>query len=75
MKIKEAQGEAQAILELNKAQSEAIKLLNENLPEDQLLKLEALRTLKDVSNGQATKIIIPSEIQNLASFITSIKEL
>lgn len=75
VKIKEAQGEAQAILELNKAQSEAIKLLNENLPEDQLLKLEALRTLKDVSNGQATKIIIPSEIQNLASFITSIKEL
>lgn len=75
VKIKEAEGQAQAILELKKAESEGIALLNENIPHENILKLQALKSLEVVANGQATKIIIPSEIQNLSSLVTSIKEL
>ncbi|MDU4652031.1 SPFH domain-containing protein [Sneathia sanguinegens] len=75
VQIKEAQGKAQAMLELKKAESEGLRILNENLPDDKIIKLKALETLTKVADGQATKIIIPSEIQNLASLITNIKEL
>ena len=75
VQIKEAQGKAQAMLELKKAESEGLRILNENLPDDKIIKLKALETLTKVAHGQATKIIIPSEIQNLASLITNIKEL
>ena len=75
VRIKEAEGQARAILELKKAESDGIKLLNENLPEDKILKLQALKSFVDVANGNATKIIIPSELQSLASIITNIKEL
>lgn len=75
VQIKEAQGKAQAMLELKKAESESLRILNENLPDDKIIKLKALETLTKVADGQATKIIIPSEIQNLASLITNIKEL
>lgn len=74
-KIKEAEGKARALLELKKAESDGIKLLNENIPDEMILRLQALKTFEVVANGQATKIIIPSEIQNLASLITSIKEI
>ena len=75
VQIKEAQGQAQAMLELKKAESEGLRILNENLPDDKIIKLKALETFTKVADGQATKIIIPSEIQNLASLITNIKEL
>lgn len=75
VKIKEAEGRAKALLELKRAESEGIKALNENIPEDKILKLKALDTLANVADGKATKIIIPSEIQNLASLIESIKEI
>ena len=75
VQIKEAQGKAQAMLELKKAESEGLRILNENLPDDKIIKLKALETLTKVADGQATKIIIPSEIQNLGSLVTSIKEL
>lgn len=75
VRIKEAEGQARAILELKKAESDGIKLLNENIPEDKILKLQALKSFVDVANGNATKIIIPSELQSLASIITNIKEL
>lgn len=75
VKIKEAEGKAQAILEVQRAEAEAIKALNEATPKKEILVLKSLETLEKVSNGQATKIIIPSEIQNLAGLITSFKEL
>lgn len=75
VKIKEAEGKAKAILEVQKAQAEAIRILNESKPTSEILKLKALETFEKVSNGQATKIIIPSEIQNLAGLVTSVKEL
>lgn len=74
-RIKEAEGKAKALLELKKAESDGIKLLNENIPDEMILRLQALKTLEVVADGQATKIIIPSEIQNLSSLITSIREI
>lgn len=75
VKIKEAEGKAKALIELKKAESEGIKLLNENLPSEEIIKLKALETLEKVADGHATKIIIPSELQNLGSILTSIKEI
>ena len=75
VKIKEAEGKAKALIELKKAESEGIRVLNENVPDEKIIKLKALDTFEKVANGQATKIIIPSEIQNLGSLVTSIKEL
>lgn len=75
VRIKEAEGQAQAILELKKAESEGIRLLNDNIPEERILRLQALKTLAEVADGKATKIIIPSEIQSLAGLVTSFKEL
>lgn len=75
VRIKEAEGRAQAILEIQKAEAEAIKVLNEAKPEKEILALKSLETFEKVSNGQATKIIIPSEIQNLAGLVKSIREI
>ena len=75
VKIKEAEGRAQAILEIQKAEAEAIRVLNEAKPTKEILTLKSLETFEKVANGQATKIIIPSEIQNLAGLVKSIKEI
>ena len=75
VKIKEAEGKAQAILEIQKAEAEAIRVLNEAKPTKEILTLKSLETFEKVANGQATKIIIPSEIQNLAGLVKSIKEI
>lgn len=75
VKIKEAEGKAHAILEVQKAEAEAIKILNDAAPKKEILVLKSLEAFEKVSDGQATKIIIPSEIQNLAGLITSFKEL
>ncbi len=73
-KILKAEGEAQAILAVQKAQADALKLLNESAPNDQVIKLKALESMQVVADGQATKIIIPSEIQGLAGLATGIVE-
>jgi regulator of protease activity HflC (stomatin/prohibitin superfamily) len=73
--IREAEGEAAAILKVQSATAEGIKMLNESKPTEKILALKSFDALKEVSKGQATKIIIPSEIQNLAGLTTSIKEL
>ena len=65
-KIREAEGEAQAIEAVQKASAEAIKLLNEANANEAVLKLKALEAFEKAADGQATKIIIPSEIQGLA---------
>lgn len=73
-KILKAEGEAQAILAVQKAQADALKLLNESAPNDQVIKLKALESMQVVADGQATKIIIPSEIQGLAGLAAGITE-
>ena len=65
----------QAILAVQKANADAIRLLNEAMPTDKVLAIRSLEALAKVANGKATKIIIPSELQNLGGVVPSIKEL
>ena len=74
-RIREAQGEAQAIMEVQRALADSIKMLNEACPNDKVLALKSLEALAKVADGKATKLIIPSDIQNLAGTVASIKEL
>ena len=74
-RILEAEGEAQAILAVQKANADAIRLLNEAMPTDKVLAIRSLEALAKVANGKATKLIIPSELQNLGGVVPSIKEL
>lgn len=74
-KIREAEGEAEAIRRVQTALAESIKILNESNPSNEVLTIKSLEALKDVANGQATKIIIPSEIQNLSGLVTGVSEL
>lgn len=65
--IKKAEGLAESTLKIKKAEADAIKLINEANPSKQVIQLESLKTLEKVADGKATKIIVPSELQNLAS--------
>ncbi len=74
-KIREADGEAQAILAVQKAYADALKMLTEANPSDKVIALKSLEALQKVADGQATKLIIPSDMQNIASLATSVKEM
>ena len=74
-KIREAQGEAEAILVVQKALADSITLLNEANPTSAVLTLKSYEAFAKAADGKATKIIVPSEIQSLASLVTSVKEL
>ncbi|MBQ1517745.1 MAG: SPFH/Band 7/PHB domain protein [Clostridia bacterium] len=74
-KIREAQGEAEAILTVQNAYANALRMLNEAAPSDKVIQLKSLEAFQKVADGKATKIIIPSELQNLAGLVTSIKEI
>ena len=74
-KIREAAGEAEAILTVQRAMAESIRMLNEADPSQKVLTLRSLETLQKVADGKATKMIIPSEIRNLAGLVASVKEL
>ena len=74
-KIREADGEAQAIIAIQKAEAQGISLINEAAPTQAVIALRSLEALQKVADGQATKIIIPSEIQSVAGLATGIKEL
>ncbi|MCL1958235.1 MAG: SPFH/Band 7/PHB domain protein [Spirochaetes bacterium] len=73
--IREAEGEAQAILNVQRATADGLSMLKSVNADEPLLKLKSLEALQKVADGQATKIIIPSEIQNLAGLVTGITEL
>lgn len=74
-KIREAAGEAEAIRSVQMAYADALKMLNEAAPTDRVIAIKSLEAFEKVSDGKATKIIIPSDIQNMAGFLTSAKEL
>ena len=74
-KIREGQGEAESIMLVQKAQADAIRLLNEACPSREVLTLKAYESFMKAADGQATKIIIPSEIQGMAGLAASLKEL
>ncbi|MCL1932085.1 MAG: SPFH/Band 7/PHB domain protein [Treponema sp.] len=73
--IREAEGEAQAILSVQKATADGLNMIKSVNADEALIKLKSLEALQKVADGQATKIIIPSDIQNLAGLVTSVTEL
>ena len=73
-KIKEAEGQAEALMKVQTALADSIKLLNAADASDAVLKLKALEAFQAAANGQATKIIIPSELQGLAGLATGLIE-
>ncbi|MBC5581664.1 SPFH/Band 7/PHB domain protein [Anaerofilum sp. BX8] len=74
-RIREAEGEAQALMTVQKALADSIRLLNEADPTQKVLTLKSLEALQKVADGKATKLIIPSELQNLGGLVSSIKEM
>ena len=73
-KIREAEGEAAAIEAVQKASADAIKLLNDANANDAVIKLKAIEAFEKAADGQATKIIIPSEIQGIAGLAEGLVE-
>ena len=67
--------EAQAIKLVKQAEADSIKLIKESAPDNAVLTIKSLEALKEVANGQATKIIVPSEIQNLSGLVAAVKEI
>ena len=72
--ILEAEGQAEAILKVQTATAEGIRLINEAAPSDAVIKLKAMEAFASAANGQATKIIIPSEIQSVAGLAAGLME-
>ena len=72
--IREAEGRAQAIEAVQKATAEGLRYLNEAAPTEQVLTLKSLEAFEKAADGQATKIIIPSEIQGIAGLAKSVVE-
>lgn len=73
--VKEAEGKAEAIRLMYEAQASGIREINDAEPSAKYVQLEGFKYLKDLANGQATKIIVPSNLQSLAGTITSVSEL
>ena len=72
--ILKAEAEAEAILRVNEAQAESIRLINQAKPQEAYLTLKKLEALEKMGDGQATKIVIPSELQNVVGLVNTIKE-
>jgi regulator of protease activity HflC (stomatin/prohibitin superfamily) len=73
--IREAEGQAEAILKVQQANADGIRFIREAGADQAVIQLKSLEALTKVADGKATKIIIPSEIQNLAGLVTSISEV
>lgn len=73
MRVKTA--EAEGIILVNNAEAKAIKMIKEAKADEAYLKLQSFRSMEKIANGQATKLIIPSEMQNLTSVAAAIKEV
>ncbi|MBD9049954.1 SPFH domain-containing protein [Ruminococcus sp.] len=74
-KIREAAGEAEAILTVQRANADALRMLNEAAPTDRIIQLKSLEAFAKAADGKATKIIIPSEIQGIAGLAKSVTEI
>ncbi len=73
--IREAEGEAEAILKVQKATADGIRMIREAGADEAVLRIKSLEAFEKAADGQATKIIIPSEIQGLAGLAASAKEI
>ena len=74
-KIREAEGQAQALLLVQKAQADSIRMINEAAPTQNMLALRSMEAMERVADGKATKIIVPSDMQNMAATVSAIKAL
>jgi regulator of protease activity HflC (stomatin/prohibitin superfamily) len=74
-RIREAEGEAQALLAVQRAQAESIRLINEANPSNQYLTLKKYEAAAQMADGQATKIVVPSDIANLAGTVSALAEV
>lgn len=72
--VREAQGEAEAIREIQQANADGIKMLNEANAAESVIKIKSLEAFAKAADGKATKIIVPSDIQNMAGVVTAVKE-
>ena len=72
--ILKADGEAKAILAIQKALADSLEMLNKAAPNDQVIKLKAIEAMQKMADGQATKIIIPSEMQGLVGMASGLVE-
>ena len=72
--IREAEGKAEAIAAIQKANADGIRFLNEAAPSEQVIAIKSLEAFEKAADGQATKIIIPSEIQGIAGLAKSVVE-
>ncbi|MCI8394828.1 MAG: SPFH/Band 7/PHB domain protein [Bacilli bacterium] len=73
-RIKRAEGEAEALLKIKQAEADGMKLLKDAKADESVLRLKSFETLSKIADGQSTKIILPAELQNIASFGTVLKE-
>ena len=73
--IREPEGQAEAILKVQRATADGLRAIREAGADEAVIKLKSLEAFEKAADGKATKIIIPSEIQNLAGLVTSIKEV
>lgn len=73
--IREAEGQAEAILKVQHATAQGLRMIKEQELSKEVIAIRSLEAFEKAADGKATKIIIPSEIQNIASLVTSIKEL
>ena len=73
--IREAEGQAEAILKVQQATADGLRMIKEAGADESVLRLKSLEAFEKAADGQATKIIIPSEIQGLAGLATSVKEV
>ena len=74
-KIKEAEGEAEALIKIKQAEAEGIKILNSAKADKTVLTLKSLEAVSNLANGTATKIIVPSNLQNIATIGATLKEM
>lgn len=73
--VREAEGQAEAILKVQEATAQGLKMIKDQQLSKEVIAIRSLEAFEKAADGKATKIIIPSDIQNMASFVTSIKEL
>ena len=73
--IREAEGEAEAILKVQQANADGIRMLKEAGADESVLTLKSLEALGQLANGTATKIVVPSDLQGIASLATSLTEI
>ena len=73
--IKVAEGEAEALLKIKKAEAEGIKLLREAGADEAVLRLKSYEALENLADGKSTKIIVPADLSGVATFGTALKEV